>query len=826
MNTTTINTILESMSEVSRSKKAVGYPAIKWSWNLDVDQFAFLDAGLSALMQEQKIQTSSDLLALFSDNERRKLVKGFQHAAECETVQSVFCTLSTPISNTLIFSEWVIEKESESALCGTVLPIIVAPSFGGMPELFAELFDNQHHGVVITDQNTNILACNPYFSEKSGYSIKELIGKKTNIFNAGKHSGNFFEDIWQQVRRNGFWTGTILSKRRNGAVEPQELTLQKIELSDKNVYYVGYTVDLSNHLYRVADTEYGGIELLTQLPNETEFSTKLMSLVAAKKATHNIMVMTFLPNLSAQSAIEHRVSISNAIAKMDSRFLCGYLKENLFVAALQCPKGEQNIKSIHAEIRLFFQSIKPHLGEALYPALVKGKVGVSVLGFDTCNPKSLVTHATQAMLEQHSSKGYNISFFDTSIHKEAKRRKKLEDALMVAIKNEEIDVHFQPIVATSNWRVVKFEALCRFNENEIDGEYYSPQELIGLAEELNLITNIDRCVGRQSLQKLKTIRKHYGSDIGITINRSLNTKMSAQQVLNNAMTMIQESGIEPENVTIELTESAYFASEGDQIEALKALRDIGVKVAIDDFGTGYSSFSYLSNGHFDFMKIDREFVMDIEVGTQNYFIVKTLINLSHTLGVKVIAEGAETLQEVKVLTSLGVDFIQGYYFSKPVPIEEIEHARHYTKKMKVLEPLRVPEQGAGILSLCDFTTPMLEPSAPLAEVHKIFSNAKFDALVVVDHDRCVGLVDREVYNLHLSPTLGTKIETQKDSVILKRKINQVMKTTFTTLSSKTTINDVARLLEQRTPLPWVIADADGKCLGVVSYQRIIEFFIR
>ncbi|MDN3682441.1 EAL domain-containing protein [Vibrio tapetis subsp. quintayensis] len=824
MNTTTINTILESMSVASSNKDKVGYPAIEWSWNLDIDQFDFRDADLSALMQEQKIQTSSDLLALFSDKERSKLVRAFQHAAECATVQSIFCTLSTPLSHTLIFSQWVIEKKSESTLGGTVQPIIVVPSLGRMADIFVEVFDNQHHGIVITDAETHILACNPHFAEKSGYSAKELLGKKTNTFNAGKHSRSFFEDIWQQVHRKGFWTGTVLSKRKNGIIEPQELTLQKIELSSNKVYYVGYTVDLSNHLYRIADTEHGGIELLTQLPNETEFSTKLLSLAEAKKASNNIIVMTFLPNLDAKSAIEHRVDISNAIAKMDNRFLCGYLKENLFVAALKSPKSDQNIKGIHAEIRQFFHAIKRHVGDALYPLIIKGKVGVSVLGFDTSNPKSLIAHATQAMLEQHSSKGYNISFFDTSIHKEAKRRKKLEDALIAAIRKEEIDVHFQPIVSTSTWRVVKFEALCRFNK--MGGESYSPQELINLAEELNLINNIDRCVGRKSLEMLQTIRKHYGSDIGITINRSLNTKLSAKQVLNNAMTMIQESGIEPENVTIELTESAYFASEGDQIEALKALREIGVKVAIDDFGTGYSSFSYLSHGHFDFMKIDREFVMDIEVGTQNYFIVKTLINLSHTLGVKVIAEGAETIQEVKVLTSLGVDFIQGYYFSKPVPIDQIEQARHYTKHMKQLEPLRVPEQGAGILSLCDFSTPMLEPSAPLADVHRIFSNARFDALMVVDQDRCVGLVDREVYNLHLSPTLGTKIETQKDSVILKRKINQVMKTTFTTLSEKTTINDVARLLERKTPLPWVIADQTGKSVGIVSSQRILDFFIR
>lgn len=821
---TSVETLLESMRTHQPESGYPGYKPIEWRWDLDQDSFEFLDSEVSALVTKLQIQSSQDLLALFASKERNKLVKALRHTAECGTQTQVFCSMVTAEDQVLIYAEWEVKKHSESVLVGSVQPILAIPLMGHIAEMFTELFDNPHHGVVVTDANTTIIACNSYFSEKSGYQLKDLLGKKTNIFNAGKHSSTFFDDIWQQVERRGFWSGAILSKRASGAIEPQELSLQKVELSNNQVYYVGYTVDLSNHLYRVADSEHGGVELLTQLPNETQFIAKLLSLAENKPVSETIIVMTFLPEIDSELAIEQRMALSNAIAQIENRYLCGYMRDNLFVAALRCDKGDNSVRNIHSEIRHFFTAIKRHASEDIYARVVKGKVGVSVLGFDTANPNSLVTHATQAMLEQHSSKGYNISFFDTSIHKEAQKRKQLEEALVQAIRNEDINVFFQPIVSTADWRVVKFEALCRFGK--LNGKEYSAQEVINLAEDLNLITSIDRCVGKLSLTLLKKIRQHFGSDIELTINRSLNTKMSAEQVLSNALSMVENSDIAPQLVTIELTESAYFASEERQLEALQALRSKGVKVAIDDFGSGYSSFSYLSNGHFDYLKIDREFVADIEVGTHKYFIVKTLINLSHTLGVKVIAEGAETIQEIKVLTDLGVDYIQGFYFSKPVPIEQIEKARQYTSKLNELRPLSVPARGAGILSMCDFGAPLLEPSTALSEVKQIFDHSKYDALAVIDQDRCVGIIDREVYNLHISPTLGTKLETQQDSKILKRKLSQVMRREFTTLSHKTTINDVARLLSKNIRLPWVIAGDKGECLGVVSAQRIIEFFIR
>ena len=147
----------------------------------------------------------------------------------------------------------------------------------------------------------------------------------------------------------------------------------------------------------------------------------------------------------------------------------------------------------------------------------------------------------------------------------------------------------------------------------------------------------------------------------------MNTRLDSLQVLQNSFEIIQSSGVDPRAVTIELTETAYFEQDAEHAMALEQLRQHGIRVAIDDFGTGYSSFSYLEDGQFDVLKIDRKFVQNLTEGSTKYNIVKMITQLAHSLGVQVIAEGVETLAELKALSRIGVDFMQGFVFSEALP---------------------------------------------------------------------------------------------------------------------------------------------------------------
>ncbi|MBD1556433.1 EAL domain-containing protein [Vibrio sp. S9_S30] len=820
---TSLISMLKGMSISSGEQGEVkGYKAAKWRWNASSDELQFLDPFLVDIVHGQfKVQVMADLLKIMPASDKEKLVGALQSAHECNSKHSLFCVL-TPSKGLLIYCEVEVSRTDGEVLLGHIRPLFYLSSMYEIGQILQAIFENRHHGIVITDSDTQILACNPYFVERSGYQFHELLGKKTSLFNAGKHSDTFFKEIWRMIHRDGHWTGTILSKRANGQIEPQDLTIQKVEMANGKTYFVGFTVDLSNHLYRIVDTDNGGLELSTKLINEDEFQSKLANMVKHYGHSHTVIVLAIAPEFEEATVLEQRIAFSNVVAQVDEQYLCGYKGDNLFVCALKCVNSDNRVRAIHGEIRRFLAFIRQFGNAHLFKLLARGKMGVSVLGRDTNNPNMLITHATQAMLEQHSSKkGYNISFFDRLMHEEAVRRKKLEELVTIFIKKETIDVHFQPIVSTETWQVIKFEALCRFPS--VEGLQYTTQEMINIAEDLNLVTTLDNIVVSKSLNHMARIQNHFGEQVGITINRSLNTRMNAQQVLTHTLSTIEESGVDPKLVTIELTESAYFDSEDCHIEAVKVLRERGVKVAIDDFGTGYSSFAYLSNGHFDYLKIDREFVFNLEIGTHKYFIVKMLVALSHTLGVKVIAEGVETIQEIEVLTGLNVDYVQGHYFSMPVSIDDIETAHHYVKKRNELRRFSLPKQGEGILSLHEQMSPFLKPSAALSEVHEIFLRTDLEAMAVTDGLHCVGVIDREVYNLHMSPTFGTKLETQRDTQILKRKLSQVMKTQFTVLSHTTSLQDVPALVKKGVPLPWVMTGDKGECLGIVTKSRVLKF---
>ncbi|MDW1913136.1 EAL domain-containing protein, partial [Vibrio sp. 707] len=198
-------------------------------------------------------------------------------------------------------------------------------------------------------------------------------------------------------------------------------------------------------------------------------------------------------------------------------------------------------------------------------------------------------------------------------------------------------------------------ALARFYHENSE---YSTQEMISIIEDLELIAALDDVVCQTALKQWSHLQKIYGENIGLSINRSLNTKLDSLQVLQRSLDLIKASDVNPKLVTIELTETAYFEQDEEHAFALEQIRQEGIQIAIDDFGTGYSSFSYLEEGQFDVLKIDRKVVKNIHEGSTSYNIVKTITDLAHKLNVEVVAEGVESQRELEVLAGIGVDYMQ------------------------------------------------------------------------------------------------------------------------------------------------------------------------
>lgn len=800
--------------------------SIEWTWDIKNHKLEVDRVALGQLLHSQLPEVSGNVILSCLDYEdQSKFLELIKEACRTQSTLTYACCMQLD-GEQCCYVNFSLTGVSSLTVVGHITPLLYfSVSTSLFNEFFQQLFENPHHGVILINSAKSILACNTYFLNHTGYSVRDLLMKHVGTLDSDKHSEDFYQNIWQQVESAGYWSGVVLIRHSAGKTVPQDLTLQRVSFAGQ-VFYLGYYLDLSKNLYRVADIELGGVELLTQLPTETQFTHMVAKRWINENSEAISMVVAFVPKFDQSDDFELKSLLSEHLSRNQVAQQVGYLGNNHFVACLECRKADspRQIRIIHQTIRRFFSTLNHSAGKVIHQAILKGKVGVSVLGHDTYNPKLLVSHAVQALLEQSNNSQGQITFYHGAIHKEVLRRKELEEWATKLIKSQSVEVYYQPIVDVRTWDIVKFEALSRFKSP--NGQMLNTQEMVTIAEDLDLVADLDWCVGKKALQDLNEIQQRFGEKLGVTINRSLNTKLDVDEVLQSAESLVSQYAATPELVTIELTESAYFDSESCQSSLIRRIRSKGVSVAIDDFGTGYSSFSYLSDSNFDLLKIDREFVVDIKVGSHKYFIVKMIIELAHTLNVRVVAEGVESRSELEVLCGLGVDFIQGYFFSKPLPLKDLEKAWGYFDKLEDFLSRTSSMRRVGILTITQTHIPSLEPSDTLDKALALLESERYDLRVIpiLDGQTCVGVVGRKELNYHITPTLGTKLETTKDLNIAKRRLNQVMQPDVYKISYQTKLAEISDIIRSGIKLPWIVENELGEYLGIVTTQDVLNYF--
>lgn len=321
---------------------------------------------------------------------------------------------------------------------------------------------------------------------------------------------------------------------------------------------------------------------------------------------------------------------------------------------------------------------------------------------------------------------------------------------------------------------------------------------------------------------LPELQQLFGDRVGLSVNRSFNTKQDIAEILRHSAQLIDQSGIKPDMLTIEFTESAYFDGDSYQEQLLAAIRKAGVSIAVDDFGTGCASFDYLNKSYFDVLKIDRSFVQGIRFASRQYHVVNTIIQLAQKLKLKVVAEGVETRDEYLTLRSLGVDCIQAIFFSKPLPIEALRVAMNYCE----LPTNNEMEKGhAGtIAELMTAQLPHIDPGEPLSLIHTYFSNVEINIVPVIESQHCVGIIDRAALNLHMTPSMGTDHETSKEHTMWHKSAHRMMSAPETLLDWHISLSEVKTLIE-RAPFPWVLVDEESRFKGIVEQESIVQYLL-
>lgn len=306
-------------------------------------------------------------------------------------------------------------------------------------------------------------------------------------------------------------------------------------------------------------------------------------------------------------------------------------------------------------------------GQEIY---ITASIGIATSATGYSSADEVVRDADLAMYRAKFLGKARNELYDETMHLSAMLRLQIENDLRRALWNNEFVVHYQPIVSLKNQAITGFEALVRW-QRPSHGLVY-PDNFIHIAEETGLIVSLGIWVLREACLTTEQWQREFPQEQPLTISINLSARQFAQpDLVDQVRQVLEESGIDPGTVRLEVTESVTMGNADRAIQVLSQLKALGVRLSLDDFGTGYSSLSYLQRFPLDILKIDRSFISAMCTSPESLQIVSTIVNLARNLNMLVVAEGAEMEAEVAQLKALGCDFSQGYFFSRPIDEAEI-----------------------------------------------------------------------------------------------------------------------------------------------------------
>ena len=317
------------------------------------------------------------------------------------------------------------------------------------------------------------------------------------------------------------------------------------------------------------------------------------------------------------------------------------------------------------------EALLPPLQIGGYEHATSASIGVALSSGASEQPEYVLRSADIAMYRAKNTGRGRYEMFDRAMHAEALTRLQIETDLRHAFERDEFFLHYQPIVSLKDGRIIGAEALIRWRHFERG--IVSPATFVPVAEDTGLVVPLGRWVLRQACQQAKEWQCGIAKDQPFAMSVNLSVREFAQPDLVKAVaSILEETGLPPQSLRIEITESAIIGQKHPAIETVEQLRALGVAIHLDDFGTGYSALSYLHRLPLDAVKVDRAFTSSIDTEERPLHVVRAIISLAHAIGLEVVAEGVTNARQIELLREMGCDLAQGFIFSRPCNSEELE----------------------------------------------------------------------------------------------------------------------------------------------------------
>jgi len=546
-------------------------------------------------------------------------------------------------------------------------------------ELSGRVFSATHEGIIITDANKRIIDVNPAFCDITGYSTQDVVGKNPSILSSGKQGPKFYQEMWQQIKNNGYWQGEVWNRKKSGELYAELLIISALKDNNDNVVnYIGLFSDITSSKQHQDELNImAHYDVLTGLPNRTLFADRFNQAIAHSKRSQSLLAICFLDLDNFKPVNDN---YGHSVGDQLLIEVAKRIKSNIREEDTVSRQGGDEFAILLSDINSYTQckqTIDRILDGIAQPYVIENhthkvtaSIGVTLYPEDNEDIDTLLRHADNAMYQAKLKGKHRFHLFNPQHAQMTVLKNNKIDDINLALENNEFQLYYQPKVNMVSGNVYGFEALIRWIHPKKG--LIPPLDFLPIVEGTDLEVKIGNWVVNEALAQLKTWHQR---DIRpeVSINISSHHLLSGSFFAELDAALAKYPSVDSQCLQLEILESSALgdlSAISNIIETCQ--RDLGVKVALDDFGTGYSSLTHLRSLPVDTIKIDQSFVRDMLDDPSDYAIIDGIIGLSESFNREVIAEGVETTEHGLMLLMMGCEEAQGYGIAKPMPAETIE----------------------------------------------------------------------------------------------------------------------------------------------------------
>ena len=601
----------------------------------------------------------------------------------------------SPEPSWAVLSARRLQFQGRDAVLTAFTPINVLKLMEQRLELWAKVFEASSEGIIIMNAEQKIISVNKAFCRSTHYDFYEVIGESLGFLLEEAGGEPLSAQIHRTMLDKESWQGEVRFRRRSGETYPAWLMVSAVRESKGHgkggevANHIGIAIDITDRKRSEERIQFlAHHDVLTELPNRSLCVQRLQMALAQAPITGEKVAVLFI-DLDRFKAINdtlgHHIgdgllrSVAGRLTQaVRSHDTVSRLGGDEFVVVMRDVAGCDDVQQL-VERRLIPLIRQSHPVEG-HELNVSCSVGIAVYPEDGGDIDELMRRADAAMYEAKTTGRDMALFYSAETDQRAVARQTMEQQLRRALERQELSLHYQPRLAAKGGQLLGVEALLRWNSPALGN--IPPSEFIPIAEETGMIRAMGGWVLQQACEQWARWQAPQGrhsaparvyplADISISVNLSA-AQLADPLLVSDIEALLARNGMPAHRLELEITESQLMDNAHAAEQQLAALKSLGVQLSIDDFGTGYSSLAYLKRFDIDRLKVDKSFVRDMLSNPADMAITRAIIALGHTLGLRIVAEGVEDLATAQVLSALDCEELQGYHFSRPLPVAQLE----------------------------------------------------------------------------------------------------------------------------------------------------------